>query len=184
MKRLFMFMMTMAVLLFVVACSNNGSDTNNLPENGGADNDQNNVVDDNENDAVNNETNDTEGAEEEAANQEDMQAMLEILDFYEIELEVSYGPDQEFEVEIEHHSNGDVEAEVEDELNDVDLNDDVEAFNYIYPYVKNLKVSKDMDKQSVIDAVLQAFDLEADYEKFEVEFEFEDGVELEFEDKK
>lgn len=120
----------------------------------------------------------------EAKNQDDMKSMMAELSFYEIELEVSYGHDQEYEAEIEHHHNGDIEAEVEDELNGVKLSDDVKAFNYIYPKAKNVTVTKDMDKQAVIDEVLRAFDLKNDYEKFEVEFEFEDGTKLSYEDKK
>src|SRR5699024_4299239 len=119
-----------------------------------------------------------------AQSQDDMKKLMEQLDFYEFELEVSYGDDKEYEIELEHHSNGDVEAEVEDELNGKDIDDDLEAFNYIYPKVKDLKVSKEMDKQEVIDAVLKAFGLDNNYEEFEVEFEFEDGTKLSFEDKK
>src|SRR5699024_7707357 len=121
---------------------------------------------------------------EQAENQDDMKKMLEDLDFYEFELEVSYGSDKEFEIEIEHHSNGDVEAEVEDELNDKNINDDLEAFNYIYPNAKKLNVSKDMDKQDAIDQVLKAFDLPDDYREIEIEFEFEEGRKVKFEDER
>jgi len=40
--------------------------------------------------------------------------MMSALDVNEIEMEISYGKDQEYEAEIEHHDNGDIEAEVED----------------------------------------------------------------------
>lgn len=177
------------VFAFVTACgnqNNNHNDDNNVNN---QNNNNNYVNEENDTSTVNSTENTdqndgTNNHVETANNQEDMQKMVDQLDFYEIELEVSYGHDQEYELEIEHHRNGDVEAKIEDELNNVEIDDDLEAFNHIYPHVKNLSISKDMEKQDVIDAVLQAFDLDADYEKFEVEFEFEDQTKISFEDRK
>lgn len=118
-----------------------------------------------------------------AQNQEDMKEIMEQFNFHEFELEVEYG-DKEYEVEIEHHSDGRVEAEVEDELNGIEINDDLEAFNHLLPYVKKLDVSIDMDKQAIIDHVLEVFELDTNYDEFEVEIEFNDGKELEIEDER
>ncbi|HLQ74302.1 MAG TPA: YusW family protein [Bacillota bacterium] len=121
---------------------------------------------------------------DEAQSDEDMQVMMEELNFYEFELEVEYSDDKEFEVEIEHHDDGRVEAEVEDELSDLEIEDDLKAFNYIFPKVKELDITQETSKEDAIEQVLAAFDLSADYEEFELEIEFTDGTEIEFEDKK
>ena len=82
-----------------------------------------------------------------------MKNMMDELNFDEIEIEISYGKDQEYEVEIERHSNDDIDAEIEDELNGEDINDDLEAFNKLYPKVKQLDIEQDTDKEEVIKQV-------------------------------
>lgn len=199
MKRMMMLSSILLVFIFATACSNgnnndltepiNPDNTADMENEGNANgnNEGNNATmnESNENTETNTGVdNNSDNGRDEAKNEDDMKEMLQQLDFYEFELEVSYGNDKEFEIQIEHHSNGDVEAEVEDELNDKNINDDLDAFNYIYPNAKKLNVSQDMDKQDAIDQILQAFDLPDDYEKIDIEFEFEDGVKLSFEDKK
>lgn len=182
------------VLIFATACSNDNNNDVKEPSNV---NDTTNVENETEknveknNDDTNNEsetdtenTSSSDGDKDKAENQDDMKEMIESLDFYEFELDVSYGSDKDYEIKIEHHSNGDIEAEVENELNDINIKDDVEAFNYIYPNAMKLDVSKDMDKQDAIDQVLKAFDIPEDYKEMDIEFEFEDGTKLEFEDEK
>ena len=190
MKRLMMLSSILLVFVFAAACSNgnnsdltepsNTNDTTNVKN----ETDNNNEVTNNngETDTENNNSSDSD--KETAENQDDMKEMMKALDFYEFELDVSYADDKEFEIDIEHHSNGDVEAEVEDELNDKHINDDLEAFNYIYPNAKKLNVSEDMDKQDAIDQVLKAFDLPDDYREIEIEFEFEEGRKVKFEDER
>src|SRR5699024_9110325 len=87
-----------------------------------------------------------------------------------------------YEVEIERHDNGDVKAEIEDELTGEDIDNDLEAFNKLYPLVKQLEMEQATDKEDVIQQVLDVFDLEDDYEEFEVEIKFDDGTELSYED--
>ena len=113
----------------------------------------------------------------------DMQADMDKLSFKEIEVEVSYGNDKEYEAEIEQDENEPIKAKVEDELNEVYLKGQ-EAFDDLYSKVKNLDVTKDSSQQETIDSVLNAFNLQADYEKFEVEIKFNDGSKLEVEDRK
>lgn len=125
-----------------------------------------------------------DSSNEQAQNQEDMQKMMEQLDFHEFKLEVEYENDKDYTVEIEHHSDGRIDAEVEDELQDVFIKDDVDAFNYLFPLVSKLNVTKDMAKEDLIAHVLDVFELDANYKEFEVEFEFNDGSELEVEDKR
>ena len=84
-------------------------------------------------------------------NQDDMKEMMNQLNFTEIKIEISYGHDKEYEAEIEEHNNGDIEAEVEDEINSVDINDDLEAFNHLFPLVQQLNIEQSIEKQDVIE---------------------------------
>ncbi|ARF13903.1 MULTISPECIES: YusW family protein [Sporosarcina] len=113
----------------------------------------------------------------------DMQAEMDKLSFKEIELDVSYGKDKEYEAEIEQDQNEPIKAKVEDELNEIYLKGQ-EAFDDVYSKVENLDVTKDSSQQEAIDRILKAFNLQADYEKFEVEIKFNDGSKLEVEDRK
>ncbi len=114
---------------------------------------------------------------------DDIQGDMGQLSFKEIEIEISYGNDQEYEAEIEQDTNEPIKAKVEDELNDIYLKDQ-QAFDDLYPRVKKLDLTKDSSNQETIDAILDAFDLQANYEKFEVEIKFTDGSKLEVEDRK
>ncbi|MDY0404346.1 YusW family protein [Virgibacillus sp. 179-BFC.A HS] len=180
--------------IFLTACSQNdqtdnktNNDSTQESSNAGGDINNNNgqkPADDNQSDN-NKSTENNSGAStstDVAKNQDDMKKMMQDLDFKEIELEISYGKNKEYEAEIEHHDNGDIEAEVEDEIHNEDISDDVKAFNSIYPKAKKLQIDKNTEKQDAIDQVLNAFDLQSDYEKFEVEFTFDDGTKLTFED--
>lgn len=119
---------------------------------------------------------------DEAEHQEDMKKMMASLDFKEVDIEVTYGKDKTFEIEIEHNGDGLIEAKVEDEVNGLDIEDDLQAFNHIFSDVKKLTIDRSMEKQDVIDQVLKGFDLSADYVKFKAEFKFDDGTKLSFED--
>src|SRR5699024_7589794 len=66
------------------------------------------------------EDNDVDDSQQ-AEDQDDMKKMMEDLNFDEIEIEISYGSDQEYEAEIDHHDNGDIGADLEDELSGEDL---------------------------------------------------------------
>lgn len=194
MKKMLTILSVFFVISFFTGCNANNEpegnsnneviENNNIAENNG-DNEED-KVDNNENVENESGSNTSEAADDftEAKNQDDMKEMMDQLNFTEIEIEISYGKDKEYEVEIEHHSNGDIEAEVEDEINGIDIDDDLEAFNHLYPLVKQLNVNQGSDKQDVINQVLNIFNLDSDYEKFEVEITFEDGVEIEFEDRK
>lgn len=112
-----------------------------------------------------------------------MKSDMDQLSFKEIEVEVSYGHDQEYEVEIEQDENEPIKAKVEDELNQNYLKGQ-EAFDDLYPRVKQLDLTKDSTKEETISQVLNAFELQDNYEKFEVEITFNDGSKLDIEDRK
>ncbi|ARD47876.1 hypothetical protein SporoP37_06805 [Sporosarcina sp. P37] len=123
----------------------------------------------------------TEGSADSAAG--NMEADMKQLSFKEIEVEVSYDKDIEYEAEIEQDENEPVKAKVEDEVNNVHLKGQ-EAFDDIYPKVKQLSLTKDSTNEEAIDQVLKVFNLDANYTKFEVKITFNDGGKLKVEDRK
>lgn len=172
------FLSTAILTLTLVACGGNdgGNTASNEP------NDENMT----ESNQENGDTNATDDEAEESDNNEttsnDMKAKMDELDYSDFELEVDYDPDQEYEAKVEQKE-GNVKADLEDEINGEELNGQ-EAFDKIYPLVKQLTISKDTEKEDAIAEVLEAFDLEDDYRKFELELTFSDGVKMEFEDRK
>lgn len=189
MRKLIVLFSAVFMSLFLVACGDDGAD-NDVPtaeddvednaENTEEPSDDDETVDDA---VIDEEDDDKDGNEsEQAKDQDDMKKMMEDVNFDDIEVEISYGSDKEYEAEIEHHDNGDIEAEIEDELNGEDIDNDLEAFNKLYPLVKQLEIEQGTDKEDVIKQVLDVFDLEDDYEEFEVDIRFDDGTKLSYED--
>ncbi len=181
MKRFLYLLATLLLAGALTACgtSNNDDNTNGdqAEENTADNNDQADNTDDTEDDATNDETDCAD-----ASSNDDMKKMMDELDYDEIEIEIDYGKDKEYEAEIEQ-DNGQIEADLEDELNGVDENG-IDAFNKIYPNVKKLTIDRNTSKEDAIEQVLDAFDLDPDYKKFEVEITLKDGNKVEFEDKK
>ncbi|AXI00128.1 hypothetical protein DV702_10610 [Sporosarcina sp. PTS2304] len=126
---------------------------------------------------------DTSASEQPSISTDTMKVDMDQLSFKEIKVEVSYGKDREYEAEIEQDDNEPFEAKIEDEVNGVYLQGQ-EAFNDLYPRAEQLQLTKDSTKEETIEQVLQAFDLESSYEKFEVEIRFHDGSKLDVEDRK
>ncbi|WP_301108053.1 YusW family protein [Sporosarcina sp.] len=112
-----------------------------------------------------------------------MQADMDQLTFKEIDIEISYGKDHEYEAEIDQDEGQPIEVKVEDEVNGVYLKGQ-EAFDDLYPKVKQLDLTKDSPKEETISQVLKAFGLKDDYKKLEVEIKFKDGSKLDIEDRK
>lgn len=182
MRKLTMFFGIVAMTLFITACgdnNDNASDSVTDNENEVGDSDSNNNTNSPNNE---NENNDNASNDPDSDTDDDMQAKMDELPFTEIEIEVDYGKDNEYEVEIEQDESGTIEAEIEDEINDVYMQGE-EAFNELYPKVKKLSIDKETDKETAIKDVLDTFDLDDDYDEFELEITFNDGTELEHEDK-
>ncbi|MEH7181333.1 YusW family protein [Neobacillus vireti] len=113
--------------------------------------------------------------------QQKMKSQMGKLDFSEIELEVSYGEQKEYEAGINYDNSGLIGGEVDDDINNEHLKGKV-AFDSIYPKVEKLTISKDTNKKDAIDQILKSFNLHADYNKFELEIIFNDGTQIEFVD--
>src|SRR5690625_4311010 len=114
---------------------------------------------------------------------DDMRTKMEELNFTEISLEVQYQDRKEYEAEIDADPNEPIEAEVEDELNNVYLRGK-EAFDELFPKVKKLNLTSKSSKQEIIEQIIEAFELPADYVDFDVEIRFKDGVKKDIEDRK
>lgn len=183
MKRLSILALILLLAVFTAACGNasGGNDpTNNGNQNSG---ETNTGSTNNDNTGSNNDNGDSNNDNTGSNDQDYMKSKMAQINFSEIEVEVSYGKDQEYEAEIEQDKNRPIEAEIEDELNNV-YKKGKAAFDEIYPKASQLNLSSNSSDQEVIDQVLKAFDLKPDYEKFEVEITFNDGTKLEVEDKK
>ncbi|GKV57277.1 hypothetical protein NCCP2222_32240 [Sporosarcina sp. NCCP-2222] len=112
-----------------------------------------------------------------------IKADMDKLSFQEIEVEISYGKDKEYEAEIEQDQNEPIKAKIEDEVNQIYLNGQ-EAFDDLYPKVQQFDLSNESTKEETINQVLKVFNLQADYEKFEVEITYNEGSKLDVEDRK
>lgn len=182
MKRIILLAGMFIIAITLVACGdNNGDDADKDQDTGMTNNeDQDNSQDENADDdqADNNDTN----ADNKDNDNDEMKQKMDDLDYSEIEVEIDYGKDKEYEAEIEQ-DNDVIEADLEDEINGDDLNGK-EAFDKIYPAVEKLTIDQDTNKEDAIKQTLDAFELDSDYEKFELELTLQDGKKIEFEDKK
>lgn len=177
MKRMILFLGMLVLSLVLVACGGN-DDADNQSDNMGEDN----TAEESEQEADDSAVEDDTESDSDTADSDDMKSKMDELDYVDFELEVDYGQDKEYEAEIEQ-KNGNVKADLEDEINGEDLNGQ-EAFDKVYPLVEQLTIDKDTEKEDAISEVLDVFELEDNYTKFELEITFSDGVKMEFEDRK
>ncbi len=90
----------------------------------------------------------------------DMSEKMSHLDYTDIELEIGYSKNQEYETEIEReHNSAFIDAKIEDSVNNV-YEKTEKAFK---------KITQDTKKDHAISQVLKAFDLPDDYTQLEVE---------------
>lgn len=177
MKRMILFLGMLVLSLVLVACGGN-DDADNQSDNMGEDN----TAEESEQEADDSTVEDDTESDNDTADSDDMKSKMDELDYVDFELEVDYSQDKEYEAEIEQ-KNGNVKADLEDEINGEDLNGQ-EAFDKVYPLVEQLTIDKDTEKEDAISEVLDVFELEDNYTKFELEITFSDGVKMEFEDRK
>lgn len=105
---------------------------------------------------------------------------MEELDLAEIEIKVEYPNDNEYELEIDKSSQGNYEVELDDEINNIKLKG-MDAFDTILPNLEKLDITKESSKEDVIAQVIEAFELNDDYEEYDIEVIFSDGTKMEFE---
>ena len=172
MKKIFLFIALMALTFVVVACGTTKDDDKKV------ENDP--VVDTDGDTGTNSDQTENTGN---TGNQEDMQSKMDELDYTEFNLDVDYANQKKYEVELEKNSDNSTEAEIDDSINDVKKKGS-EAFDELYPLVKQLTIVQETTKEEAINEVLKVFNLEDNYKEFELEITFTDGTKIEFEDKK
>jgi len=106
---------------------------------------------------------------------------MEKINFTEFELDLDYDNDVDYEVDLERESNGHYKVKLEDDINNLKLKG-MEAFEHIYPIIENLSIVEDSNQDDVIEQVLNAFGLDDNYRKFELEVKYNNGVEKEYRD--
>ncbi|MCR1834787.1 YusW family protein [Oceanobacillus caeni] len=182
MKRILFLASIFILALTLVACGGNNNDNNDTTTNQGADVTNNENQDTNEaDDKAGNDTNDT--ATNNNNGTEDMRAKMDELNYDDFELSVKYDGDKEYEASLEKNQDGSVEADLEDEINGVDIHGQ-EAFDEVYPKVKELTIEQNTNKDDAIQQALDAFSLESNYKEIELEIKFKDGTKIEFKDNK
>ncbi|WP_096438375.1 YusW family protein [Alteribacter populi] len=142
------------------------------------DNDDLGTIDDPDTGDINQEDDDTtedDMAEEGAGN------WYQELTFKDFELDVEYNHG-DYEVEYEYN-NGNPEAEIDDTRQGETISmEGQEALEELESPLTSLEITSDMNHEEVIDATIEAFDLEEDYLEFEIEVEYFDDTEAEVED--
>jgi predicted small lipoprotein YifL len=112
--------------------------------------------------------------------QADMRKKMQSLDYTEFELEVEYENDEEYEAQLELKSDNSVVAGYEDDMNGI-KKQGIQAFNDLYPLVRDLELTSSSNQEEEIQKVLSTFSLPDDYTDFSLELRFSDGTKHEFE---
>ncbi len=160
MKKLNLLLFSSFLLLGAAGCSSNDNDSTPPA---------------NDEPAVENENTPSDETTKESSNSE-------ALHFTDFDLDVDYAKNKEYEAEYEL-DNGNIESEIKDDFNDLKLKGE-EAFDKLEPMLLKLNIKQETPKEEAIQDTLNVFNLPDDYTKFELEITFDDGTEIEFEDRK
>ncbi|SDJ02308.1 YusW family protein [Natribacillus halophilus] len=107
---------------------------------------------------------------------------FESLPFKEFELDVEYDDDAEYDADYEHEG-GAPEAEIEEERDgkEIEISGD-EALNELSGILPNMDIDENTNREEIINAALDAFELDSNYKELEIDIEFLDGQEMEIEE--
>lgn len=97
--------------------------------------------------------------------------------FTHFDLSVDYAGNKSYDVEYENESTG-VEAKIEDDLNNNYVQGN-SAADKLIPIFENFTFDAATPNDKIIEEVLNAFNLANDYQEFDLEVRFSDGVEKE-----
>lgn len=185
MKKFGMITLSAVIATGLAACGENGEETTGEPANGDAPADaeeddteelENQVNVDDEMDESSNEDENEE--DEDADAEEDWYEDLP-YDEFELEAEYSHG---EYEAEYEYEG-GNPEAEIEDTRDGEDIElEGEEALEELSAILPEMDVGENSGDDEVLEAAIDAFELDEDYSELEVEIEFLDDGETEVED--
>ncbi|SEN20369.1 YusW-like protein [Mesobacillus persicus] len=98
--------------------------------------------------------------------------------FTSFDLEVEYENHRSFEIKYDNEIDG-MEVELEDDRTNKSQSGD-EAFDQIEPIFQTFTFDSSTPKDEVIAEVLEAFDLDTNYQKFELDVDFSDGSEKDY----
>lgn len=176
MKKIIMFVVIL--LAMTITGCNNAEDDNVTGTGNNATNENNNgnILDDNQTNSDQNSTNnDQTNTNQDDKNENRVNQAVDVsFNFTHFELDVDYSEDRDFDVEYENEQDG-IEAEIEDDLNNSHLKGD-EAFEVLRPIFEQLKFDQNTADDEVISEVISAFEIDDNYEKFELEVTFSDGT--------
>lgn len=181
MKKTLISLFGCTLIFTLTACSDDPTMDNNPKEQVvPGDNENNpNTPDDPKKDTSGNKANDGKVADD-----QDAAVKMENLQFTTFDLDVEYGPDAEYDFEYKQISeNGDYEAELDDSVNNKRLNG-MEAFNFLYTQFQDVKIDVNTPKEEIILSILDRFQLNDDYNSFDLDINFKDGTKIDIEDKK
>ncbi|URM32661.1 YusW family protein [Cytobacillus firmus] len=117
-----------------------------------------------------------------AENQNNVTSNEAAFNFTNFDLEVEYKDNKTIDVDYENEKNG-MEAAYQDDLADQNLTSD-EAMEKLTPIFEGLSFDQNTEDQEVINQVKNAFSVEDNYQKFELEVKFPDGTEKEYSETK
>ncbi|MBG9449153.1 hypothetical protein ABE67_07370 [Cytobacillus firmus] len=117
-----------------------------------------------------------------AENQSNETSNEAAFNFTNFDLEVEYKDNTTIDVDYENEKNG-MEAVYQDDLADQNLTSD-EAMEKLTPIFEGLSFDQNTEDQEVINQVKDAFSVEDNYQKIELEIKFPDGTEKEYSETK
>ncbi|MGY6208926.1 YusW family protein [Cytobacillus firmus] len=117
-----------------------------------------------------------------AENQNNETSNEAAFNFTNFDLEVEYKNNKTIDVDYENEKNG-MEAAYQDDLADQNLTSD-EAMEKLTPIFEGLSFDQNTEDQEVINQVKDAFSVEDNYQKIELEVKFPDGTEKEYSETK
>lgn len=172
MKQILFISLSVFCIALLTACGGQTNETDNTVQKNVTQNDKGEITNINDPNPLHN-----------TQDQYEMKSKMAKLNFSELDLEVSYREQKEYEAEINYDNSGLIGGKVDDDINNKHIRGKA-AFDSIYQKAKNLTISKDTNKRDVIEQTLKSFDLSVDYNKFDLEIIFNDGTELEYVDTK
>ncbi len=184
MKNIVHFMFAIMLIGVLAACGGDSTDNNDVELDDTTETPETDDAATEENpDQADDGTENDEATNGDVAQDDDQATIKETMDelgLAEIEIKIEYPNDNDYEVEIDKSSQGNYEVELDDEINNIKLKG-MDAFDTILPNLEKLDITKESSKEDVIAQVIEAFELNDDYEEYDIEVIFSDGTKMEFE---
>ncbi|MBD8005284.1 YusW family protein [Bacillus norwichensis] len=126
------------------------------------------------------------GNKSDDGNVQDMNAkkLMDNFPYTKFDLEVDYASDVEYDYEYEEKDagTGSYRAELNDAIHDKKLKG-AEAFQSLYTLMQDVRIDENTAKEDAIQQILDTFQLDTNYTKFDLEYTMKNGKKIEFEDR-